>query len=91
MPDREATPVGRPNIKMPDDLRRNGGKTFVRVEIQVNPDGRTTIQLLTSSGSTDFDQQIQARLADWQWEPAMANGQPVASKQRYKLEFEVGE
>ena len=83
--------MGRPNIKMPDDLRRNGGKTFVRVEIQVNPDGRTTIQLLTSSGSTDFDQQIQARLADWQWEPAMANGQPVASKQRYKLEFEVGE
>ena len=83
--------MGRPNIKMPDDLRRNGGKTFVRVEIQVGADGRTSIQLLTSSGSSDFDQQIQARLADWQWEPAMANGQPVASKQRYKLEFEVGE
>lgn len=83
--------MGRPNIKMPDDLRRNGGKTFVRVEIQVGADGRTTIQLLTSSGSSDFDQQIQARLADWQWEPAVVNGQPVASKQRYKLEFEVGE
>lgn len=91
MPDREATPVGRPNIKMPDDLRRNGGKTFVRVEIEVGADGRTTIHLLTSSGSSDFDQQIQQRLADWQWEPAVQNGQPVATKQRYKLEFEVGE
>ena len=50
---------------------------------------RSTIHLLTSSGSSDFDQQIQQRLADWQWEPAVQNGQPVASKQRYKLEFEV--
>lgn len=81
--------MGRPNIKMPDDLRRNGGKTFVRVEIEVAADGRTSIQMLTSSGSPDFDQQIQQRLADWQWEPAVQNGRPVASKQRYKLEFEV--
>ena len=81
--------MGRPNIKMPDDLRRNGGKTFVRVEIEVSAEGRTTIQLLTSSGSSDFDAQIQQRLADWQWEPAVQNGRPVASKQRYKLEFEV--
>lgn len=89
MPDREATPVGRPVIKMPDDVRRNGGKTFVRVEIEVSADGRTTIQLLTSSGSSDFDSLIQQRLQDWQWEPAVQNGRPVASKQRYKLEFEV--
>ena len=81
--------MGRPNIKMPDDLRRNGGKTFVRVEIEVSADGRTSIQLLTSSGSSDFDAQIQQRLSDWQWEPAVQNGRPVASKQRYKLEFEV--
>lgn len=74
---------------MPDELRRNGGKTFVRVEIEVSAEGRTTIQLLTSSGSSDFDSLIQQRLQDWQWEPAVQNGRPVASKQRYKLEFEV--
>lgn len=81
--------MGQPKIQMPDDLRRSGGKTFVRVEIEVGADGRTTIQLLTSSGSPDFDQQIQQQLANWQWEPAVQNGRPVASKQRYKLEFVV--
>lgn len=61
----------------------------MRVEIEVSAEGRTTIQLLTSSGSSDFDSLIQQRLQDWQWEPAVQNGRPVASKQRYKLEFEV--
>lgn len=91
VPDREATPVGRPNIRMPEDLRRNGGKTFVRVEIEVSAEGRTSVHLLTSSGSPDFDAQIQQRLNEWNWEPATQNGQPVASKQRYKLEFEVSQ
>ncbi|MFN8612229.1 MAG: energy transducer TonB [Vulcanimicrobiota bacterium] len=83
--------MGRPTIKMPDELRRNGGKTFVRVEIEVSAEGRTSVHLLTSSGSSDFDAQIQQKLNEWVWEPAIQNGQPVASKQRYKLEFEVGE
>ena len=92
MPDREATPIGgAPNIRMPDELRRSGGKTFVRVEIEVSAEGRTTIHLLTSSGSSELDGQIEQKLAGWAWEPAIQNGQPVASKQRYKLEFEVGD
>lgn len=76
---------------MPDELRRNGGKTFVRVEIEVLPDGHTEVRLLTSSGSSDFDSKIQAGLARWQWEPAIQDGVPVSSKERRKLEFEVNE
>lgn len=78
-----------PNVKMPEELRRNGGKTFVRVEIEVQADGRTEVHLLTTSGSSDLDRQITESLSHWQWEPAIQEGVPVSTKERFKLEFEV--
>ncbi len=74
---------------MPDELRRNGGKTFVRVELEIQLDGHTQVRLLTTSGSSDLDRQIQETLSRWQWEPAIQDGQPVSTKERFKLEFEV--
>jgi TonB family protein len=76
---------------MPDELRRNGGKTFVRVEIEVSAEGRTEVRLLTTSGSPELDAKIQEALSRWQWEPAIQEGQPMASKERFKLEFEVSD
>jgi len=91
MPNRPATPVGPPpQVRMPEELRRNGGKTFVRVEIEVSADGHTQVHLLTTSGSSDLDRQILENLSRWQWEPAIQDGQPTPSKERFKLEFEVG-
>lgn len=75
--------------RMPEELRRNGSNVFVRVEITVFADGHTEVQLLTSSGNSEFDRAIQEQAAKWPWEPAIQGGQPVTTKERRKLEFTV--
>ena len=74
---------------IPDSLKKGEFKSFVRVVVEIEADGSFTVSLRTSSGNTEIDQRVLDALKKWRWKPALKNGQPVASTQRFKFEFEV--
>ncbi len=86
---RDAAPIGmHPKIDIPDDLRRSGYKSFVRVEFKISPNGKTQVTLLTSTGDNLFDRHIQDALSKWQWEPKIQDGKAVESTERIKFDLE---
>jgi protein TonB len=61
----------------------------VRVKVEIAADGSFRVSLLTSSGDEDIDQRVLDALKRWKWRPALQDGQPVASTQRLRFNFEV--
>jgi TonB family protein len=60
------------------------------VIVLVAADGSTkNVTLVTSSGNLEVDQRVLAAMKSWKWTPALDNGQPVESSERYKFIFEV--
>ena len=85
--DSEAISTVQPNI--PDDLRQQEFKTFVRVRVKIQPDASFTVTLRTSSGNAEIDKLVLDALNKWKWKPALRDGTPVESTQLFKFEFEV--
>ncbi len=85
--DSEAISTVQPNI--PDDLRQQDFKTFVRVKVNIQPDGSFNVTLRTSSGNAEIDKLVLDALNKWRWKPALRDGSAVESTQLFKFEFEV--
>ena len=75
--------------EIPEELKQDSLKTFVRVKVEVEANGSFTVTLRTSSGSSEIDHRVLEALQHWKWKPALQNGKPVKSIQRFKFEFEV--
>jgi protein TonB len=88
-PTRDAQPEDTIQPTIPDSLKQEQFKSFVRVKVEVSTDGSTNVVLRTSSGNTEIDQRVLAALKKWKWKPALKNGIPVDSIQLFKFEFEV--
>lgn len=88
-PTQEAEPVNQVKPEIPDDLKQDSFKTFVRVKVDIEANGRFTVTLRTSSGNAEIDRRVLGALNRWKWKPALQNGRPVQSTQRFKFEFEV--
>lgn len=86
---REATPVRQPQPDIPDDLKDATFKTSVRVSVAIDADGNSTPTLRGTSGNSQIDALVLAALRRWKWKPALDNGVPVASSQRFRFDFEV--
>ncbi len=82
----EALSTVQPNI--PDDLRQQDFKTFVRVKVKIAPDGSFSVTLRTSSGNAEIDKLVVDALNKWKWKPALRDGNAVEST-LFKFEFEV--
>ena len=76
-----------PNI--PDSLLNDDYKSHVLVRVEVAADGSFTPLLVTSSGNSDVDACVLEALKKWKWKPALQNGIPLASSQRFRFDFEV--
>jgi TonB family protein len=85
--DAEAVSTVQPDI--PDNLKQQEFKTFVRVRVRVAADGSFQVTLRTSSGNSDIDKRVLNALNKWRWKPALRDGSPVDSTQLFKFEFEV--
>jgi TonB family protein len=74
---------------IPDSLKTEDLKTFVRVKVEVAADGSANVVLRTSSGNPDVDKLILDALKKWKWKAALREGTPVASTQLFKFEIEI--
>ena len=88
-PTREAEPANQVQPEIPDDLRQESFKSFVRVRVIIEADGSFTVVLRTSSGNAEVDRIALDALKRWKWKPALENGKPVQSTQFFRYEFEV--
>ena len=74
---------------IPDDLKSQDYKSFVRAKVLVHADGTFTVTLRTSSGNQEIDRRALDALKQWKWRPALQDGVPVESTKLFKFEFEV--
>lgn len=76
--------------EIPDSLKNQDFKSFVRVVVEIDADGSFEVTLRTSSGNQEVDRRVLDALKKWKWKAALKDGEPVKSTQRFKFEFEVG-
>ena len=88
-PTQDAEPSNQDKPEIPDELKQDTFKSFVRVRVEIEPDGSFTPTLRTSSGNAEIDKRVLNALKRWRWKPALQNGVPVHSTQLFKFEFEV--
>jgi protein TonB len=88
-PTQDAQPENQIYPQIPDELKSQDYKSFVRVKVVISADGSFTANLVTSSGSLDIDQRVLDALKKWKWKPALSDGDPVDSTQRFRFNFEV--
>ena len=88
-PTQDARATKQVNPDIPDDLRDAQFKTSVRVRVEVGADGSSSASLRTSSGNAQIDSLVLRALNRWRWKPALKEGEPVASTQYFRFDFEV--
>src|SRR5205807_1268020 len=78
-PTKDAEPTDQPMPEIPDSLKSQDLKAFVRVKVQIAEDGSFEVLLRTTSGNPSVDKLILDSLRRWRWKPALKDGEPVAS------------
>lgn len=79
-----------PQPTIPDELRAQAIDKTVIVEITVDENGNTTnVKLTQSTGNDDLDRIAIDTPRKWKFRPATRDGQPVESKVRLHVEFQV--
>jgi|SRR5579884_518406 len=86
----EAEAIYAPQPTIPDDLRSDAlDKTFV-AEFTVSPDGTPTdIKVSQSTGNDELDRLALEAARKWKFKPATRDGQPIESRVRLHIEFQV--
>lgn len=86
----EATPTLSPQPTIPDDLRADAlDKTFV-AEFVVSPEGvPSDIKVAQSTGNDELDRLALDTARQWRFKPATRDGQPIESRIRLHIEFQV--
>lgn len=86
---REAVPVRQPQPDIPDELKNAEFKSSVRVSVAIDAQGNSSPSLRGTSGNAQIDALVLKALSRWRWKPALDNGIPIASSQRFRFDFEV--
>ena len=86
---REAKPDHQETVEIPENLKSQGFKSFVRVRVNIGADGKFTVVLRTSSGNVDVDKLVLDTLNKWTWKPALKDGEPVDSVQQFRFNFTI--
>ena len=87
----EAAPIEghQPEPTIPDDISRPLDATVV-VDVTVGPDGApTTAEISQSTGKRELDRLAVEAAKQWRFKPATRDGEPVESKVRLHIEFQV--
>src|SRR5690606_19355966 len=90
LPDRDALPLGQPAPVYPASAPRAGEQGTVVLQAAVRADGRPgNIEVARRSGSSDLDRAAVEAVRGWTFEPAIRNGEPVASSVQVPVEFRL--
>jgi protein TonB len=84
-----AEPVYTPEPEISSELHEQCFKSCCIAKFLIKKDGKTSVALLSSSGSTEVDDIALNTLRRWKFKPATLDGQPVDSSRKIKVEFEV--
>jgi len=86
---RPAQILSSPHPEIPSELHEQCFKSCCIAKFIINPDGKTQVKLLSSTGSEELDEVAVKTLKEWKFRPATLNGAPVSSTRRIKIEFAV--
>ena len=84
-----AEPTYAPEPEINPELHETCFKSCCIAKFLVKANGKTSVVLLTSSGSREVDDMALATLRRWKFKPATLDGQPVDSSRKIRIEFEV--
>ncbi len=86
----EAAQTFAPQPAIPDDLRGTALDTTVVVEIVVDENGSPSdVRLAKPTGNDELDRIALDTARKWKFKPALRDGQPVQSRVRLHIEFQV--
>lgn len=85
----EAEAITCPSPEIPAELHEQCFKSCCLARFIIKPDGKSSVKLISSSGSSQVDDIALSTLQRWRFRPAMLNGEPVQSTRKVKVEFEV--
>lgn len=86
---RIAEPVFSPEPEISPELHEQCFKSCCIAKFLIKADGQTSVQLLTSSGSSEVDEIAIETLRRWKFKPAQLDGRPVESSRKIRVEFEI--
>jgi TonB family protein len=86
---KDAVATHQVNVEIPEDLKSQSFKSFVRVRVTIVADGSFTVFLRSSSGNPRVDKLVVDALNQWKWEPALKDGEPVDSVQAFRFNFNI--
>jgi TonB family protein len=78
-----------PHPEIPPELHEQCFKSCCIARFIIKADGKSSVKLLSSSGSAQVDDIALSTLQRWRFRPAMLNGKPVQSTRKIRVEFEV--
>jgi periplasmic protein TonB len=84
-----AEPIFTPEPEISPELHEQCFKSCCIAKFLIKKDGKTSVQLLSTSGSQDVDEIALHALRQWTFKPATLDGKPVDSSRKIKVEFEV--
>jgi TonB family protein len=86
---KDAVATHQVNVEIPEDLKSQSFKSFVRVRVTISADGSFTVFLRSSSGNPRVDKLVVDALNQWRWKPAFKDGEPVDSVQAFRFDFNI--
>ncbi len=84
-----AEPLDCPQPVITEEMLEQGIKTNCTAKFAIAPSGKSTVELISSTGSSEVDEMTLGTLRTWRFRPASLSGSPVASVRKIKVEFEV--
>ncbi|MGY0633136.1 TonB family protein [Luteimonas sp. A478] len=92
LPDRPAQPTLQVQPAYPPAALRVRAEGTVLLRVEVDAQGRpTTVEIQRSSRSRDLDRAAREAVGQWTFQPAVENGQPVASTVTVPVDFRIGD
>lgn len=86
---RIAEPIFAPEPEISPELKERCFKSCCIAKFMIKSDGKTSVHLLTSSGSQEVDDIAVETLRRWRFNPAQLDGKPVDSSRKIRVEFEI--
>jgi TonB family protein len=85
----DAEVVYSPKPEISSELKEECLKTSCVAKFAVSDEGKTSVRLVSSSGSADVDETVMSTLRQWKFKPATVDGKPISSSRTLRIEFEI--
>ena len=78
-----------PEPVIPEHLHEQCFKSCCIAKFLVAPSGKTSVQLISTSGSEEVDELTLETLRRWKFKPATLDGAPIEGSKKVQIEFKV--